>query len=186
MQLSDYDICRFNSNVLKLTDEDCWEFKGGIQKLGYGTVTIRNKHKVTYYAHRVAYFLANGEFDESKNVLHRCDNRSCCNPGHLFLGTHQDNMADKVAKGRQSSLVGSDHPQARLTEEQVIEIYKLKDKVTPTGLAKHYNIDRTHIHNIWKNKSWTHITAKIIVNPISISAYLKERLSKLRGTLNFE
>lgn len=51
-------------------------------------------------ASRFAWTITNGEVEEGQHVLHRCDNPRCCNPGHLFLGTHQENMKDKAKKGR--------------------------------------------------------------------------------------
>jgi hypothetical protein len=55
---------------------------------------------IGFMAHRVAWDLANGPIPEGMNVLHKCDNPAWCNPDHLFLGTAQENIADKVRKGR--------------------------------------------------------------------------------------
>jgi HNH endonuclease len=67
---------------------------------GYGLQKFRGK---TRLAHRVAWMLANGEIPDGLCVLHRCDNPPCVNVDHLFLGTHADNVADKMAKGRHPS-----------------------------------------------------------------------------------
>lgn len=89
--------CRFWSKVAKTADNDgCWNWIAGRHK-GYGTFGIDGGKT---QAPRVAYLLANGPFDLELFVLHRCDNPACCNPRHLFLGTHDDNMRDMSEKGR--------------------------------------------------------------------------------------
>jgi hypothetical protein len=77
--------------------DDCWLWTGSLDLKGYGTVRRRGK---TARAHRVAYQLWVGDIPNGLHVLHRCDLRSCCNPQHLWLGTHADNMRDMATKGR--------------------------------------------------------------------------------------
>lgn len=74
----------------------CWEWQGGKRFDGYGTAV----HFGLQGAHRIAWYYAHGA-PGRKYVLHTCDNPSCCNPSHLYLGTHQDNMRDMVERGRQ-------------------------------------------------------------------------------------
>lgn len=76
---------------------DCWLWQGCVNNMGYGQITSNGK---TYLVHRVAYEQLAGPIPEGVNALHRCDRPRCWNPAHLFLGTHADNVADKVAKGR--------------------------------------------------------------------------------------
>lgn len=77
---------------------ECWLWIGDVSEAGYGVFSVN--HTGTG-AHRVAYEYANGIIPDGMNVCHRCDVPPCVNPNHLFLGTHQDNMDDKVSKGRQ-------------------------------------------------------------------------------------
>lgn len=94
------------------------------------------------YAHRVSYELYTGNIPDGMQVLHKCDNPSCVNPRHLFLGTQLDNIADMHAKGRRNAAHGMDHPKARLTVDNVLEIRaarasgeKLADIATRFGIA---------------------------------------------------
>lgn len=76
---------------------DCYVWTKTKDRDGYGRFTWLNKFYIT---HRLAYEAAYGPIPDDMSVLHRCDNPGCCTPEHLFLGTHLDNMRDKMAKGR--------------------------------------------------------------------------------------
>ena len=88
---------RFEARLIP-GENGCLEWTGYRMPTGYGTIKVDGKKQL---AHRVAWMLANGEIPEGLQVLHTCDNPACCAVDHLFLGTHDDNMADKVSKGRQ-------------------------------------------------------------------------------------
>ena len=90
---------RFWKKVNKKAGNSCWEWtacKAG----GYGQIYVRGK---LVYAHRLSWVWANGKIPKGLFVLHKCDNRVCVNPDHLFLGTNKDNMQDCVRKGRFSN-----------------------------------------------------------------------------------
>ena len=78
----------------------CWDWRTTRDRYGYGKFFMKGR---TLTAPRVAYALVNGGIPDGLWVLHKCDNRACCNPTHLFLGTHRDNMRDMMKKGRHKS-----------------------------------------------------------------------------------
>ena len=89
---------RFWSKVDRRGPDECWPWTAHTQAKGYGTFGIGNR---PYPAHRVAYELTHGVVPDTRIfVCHSCDTPGCCNPAHLFLGSHDDNMADMKAKRR--------------------------------------------------------------------------------------
>ena len=93
--LTQKQVVRFWAKVDK--SKDCWEWMGNKDKYGYGRFWISD---ADYFAHRVSLKIVNDIKFNGLNSLHKCDNPSCVNPDHLFLGTQKDNMIDKVVKGR--------------------------------------------------------------------------------------
>ena len=117
-------------------------------------------------AHRVAYMLTRGDIPPSLQVLHKCDNRRCVNPDHLFLGTQMDNMRDMVAKGRAAVGEALNHrPQigalnhcAKLTENTVRNFkMRLKQGERRATVARELGITRANAWAIAHGKSWTHV-----------------------------
>ena len=88
---------RFWSKVDIKGPDECWEWKAYISTKGYGRIYAHNKVEG---AHRIAWELTNGPIPSNKLVLHKCDNRKCVNPNHLYLGTHSDNICDAVERKR--------------------------------------------------------------------------------------
>jgi hypothetical protein len=89
-------LCRLLSGLAEAAS-GCWEWTHSCAKAGYGAIKVDG---VTRTVHTLSYELFVGPIPEGMFVLHRCDNRRCGLPGHLFLGTHQDNMTDAQLKGR--------------------------------------------------------------------------------------
>jgi len=141
--------------INKKSSSECWEWAGGLRD-GYGRIKINYKN---YNAHRLVYELTYGLIPKGMCVLHKCDNRKCCNPEHLFLGTNNDNVKDKVSKNRQSHISinnGELCGTHKLITEQVVQIRLLytTKKYSQRMLAKIYNVSQTTIWEILNNYTW--------------------------------
>lgn len=135
--------------------DDCWNWSKGKSDKGYGRYTKAKRNGMPSGSHQVAWILTNGSIPLGLYVCHSCDNPSCCNPKHLFLGTAKDNAQDKVKKGRQPK--GEQIPSHKLTEDQVRSILKSNDSAIT--LSQYYNVSVVLIHLIKKHKSWSHLHA---------------------------
>lgn len=139
-----------NGPVIREELGPCWIWTAARMTNGYGSFWFSDHSEL---AHRVAWTFAFGAIPDGIHTLHRCDNRQCVNPGHLFLGTNDDNIADRVAKGR--SRRGEEHPHSRLTADQVLEI--LGRAENGVALAREYGVSHTVIYKIRNGRSWKHL-----------------------------
>lgn len=122
----------------------CWEWQG-YKRNGYGRITTGSRTdgtRRTSSTHRVSYELEYGEIPEGMEVCHKCDNPSCINPKHLFLGTRQDNVNDREAKGRNIVQSGEANRMAKLTQKEVKEARQKRARYkTPYAmLADEYGV----------------------------------------------
>ncbi len=131
--------------------DTCWIWTGAVRDTGYG---ILEWAKQTVRAHRVAWFFAHGEWPKQQ-VCHRCDNRLCVNPDHLFEGTQADNQADMARKGR--SVHGIKHPNVKLSPEDVVEIRRLFGKISLPDLSKRFGVSKQQIHRIGRGERWARL-----------------------------
>lgn len=129
-----------------VSNRGCWEWSRAINTSGYAWVRWHGKSRALS---RIVWSMVNGEITSGLMVLHKCDNRRCVNPDHLFLGTNADNMADMAAKGR------SPRSQAKLTVDQVRDIRE--SNVTHQLLAAQYCVSPVTIQNVILRKTWRHI-----------------------------
>ena len=154
MQLSDVFLDRFWKRVDKRSLDECWPWLGAKGKTGYGTAVLKRGSNI--YAHRAAYLIHKGEIPAGIFVLHHCDNRSCVNPGHLFLGTALDNSRDMKSKNRHPH--GSTHQNAKLTEAEVILMRKLSTEGWRNiELVRRFDLAPATVCRILQRKQWVHI-----------------------------
>lgn len=141
---------RFDRLVRVTSTEDCWEWDGTKSTRGYGHMNIDG---VTKNAQCVSWYLHHGEWSD-KYILHRCDNRECTNPNHLFEGTQKQNIQDAINKRRM--LVGEANGRSKLTKDDVQEIrrrYNAGD-VLQKGLAEEYDVSPSAIQSIVCGDNW--------------------------------
>jgi hypothetical protein len=141
---------RFWNKVNILSPDECWEWKASKFIHGYGNFYYFRKH---VHAHRVSWMLTHGNIEKGLYVLHKCDNRACVNPNHLFLGTHQDNMDDMVTKGRHKPTYTGNGLYPSLSFDHVKEIRQLYNtgKYRLREIAEMFNTSESHVWRIAKN-----------------------------------
>jgi hypothetical protein len=142
---------RFWAQVQK--GDGCWEWTSRTVVDGYGHLNVGQGKKVL--AHRFSYDLHCGPIPEGQLVLHHCDNRLCVRPDHLFLGDHDANMKDMVAKGRKADFRGEKNPNARLTAEDAADVRRRRAAGEPRKeVAKRFRISTAMVSLITVGKSW--------------------------------
>ena len=160
MYRSDDSVSSFWERVDVRGPDECWEWQGYRKPFGHGTFFFNGKMDG---AHRISWSLANGPIQERDDgqevcVCHHCDNPPCCNPKHLFLGTHADNNRDRDRKGRTvySPARGEDAGGAKLTEDDVREIRSIVG-VKQRDIAKMYSVSQSVISGIITRQRWAHV-----------------------------
>lgn len=141
--------------------QKCWEWQGACNNTGYGTVAWHGK---VYTAHRIAAWLSGlvvnpakpTNAQEKAHVLHKCDNRKCCNPDHFFIGSYADNQLDAYAKKRRVQPKGESNPNAKLTNKQAAEIRHVYSVhgLTQKQLANKYDVSQRAISLIVRGETY--------------------------------
>lgn len=160
---NDYSISQLPEWIAIFIKEDratnCWNWTGGTSE-GYGCIGLG---KIKDRLHRVVWKLANGDIPNGLYVLHTCDNRRCCNPAHLFLGTCGDNIRDMWKKGRGilptgPAVHGEQNGHAKLTDGDVatIKLRRSRGELL-SALAKEYGVCDSTICKLAKGRRWKHI-----------------------------
>jgi len=168
------DISRFWSKVKKT--DDCWLWTGGLTKLGYGKFKCQGKTVLAYRASWIIHFgqIKSDDSHHGTCVCHKCDNPTCVNPNHLFLGSMADNIKDRDSKGRGKWASGENHhlkrhpenapfgeknARAKLTNEKVLKIRSdwATGEHTHLQLAKKYLVSEPTISYLVRRKTWRHI-----------------------------
>lgn len=144
MKLTPRDEERFWAKVLISAPDQCWEWTASLRK-GYGAFKIGGRSEE---AHKIAYLL---EYEDPGNkwVLHRCDNRVCVNPRHLFLGDRSANMIDAVQKSRLTI--------QKLSPRQVEEIRNLIGLDTMENIGNLFGVSSRTVSNIHNCVTWSHV-----------------------------
>lgn len=141
--------------AVEQADDGCWLWMRSVDTRGYGNLMWRGK---TMRAHRVAYELIAGPIPAGEGwhgrvVMHACDNKRCCNPDHLSLGTHADNMADMRLKQRADRKNGERNGRAILTQQDVAAIRA--DQRSLRAITADYPVSRSAIQRIKAGRAWT-------------------------------
>lgn len=161
----EYAEAFFWKRTQKKSDDECWKWIGTVNPDGYGNPKIRllSGRFRSVSAHRLSYALFRGKISKRMCVCHTCDNPSCVNPAHLWLGTHQENIADRDRKGRHVPSPGSKHGNSKLTEDQVLEIRRLYSTGdwTQRKLAECFLVSREAIAPIVQGTRWKHVSGEI-------------------------
>lgn len=127
----------------------CWEWTGTLDKDGYGRLKGVG-------AHRIAWELSSGKkLEPGQVVMHTCDIPSCCRPSHLMAGTQKANAQDRAFKYR--SAAGTKNGRSKLTNEQVIRIYKSAE--ANRAIAREYGLDESTVRGIKNGVTWSWLTA---------------------------
>jgi hypothetical protein len=145
-------LCRIFSRIKKC-ETGCWEWQAYCLN-GYGRLKIGPKE--THLVHRKVFTEINKvQLDVKELVCHKCDNRKCVNPDHLFLGTHKDNFLDCIKKKRRIFATGEESANHKLNWMMVDEIRKLRQEGwTIVKLGEKYGVNHSNISNICLHKTW--------------------------------
>lgn len=143
---------KFYDRVVASDEDSCWLWVGAYAN-AYGQMP--NGRRPTFYAHRASFLIHVGPIPEGMEVCHSCDNPSCVNPNHLFVGTHADNMRDMKEKGKRR---GALQARAKLTDADIPRIREMRSQgYRQEEIARHFGMSRTGIANILQGRTWTHV-----------------------------
>lgn len=135
--------------------DGCWNWKGCL--VGKLRSARCGRYLGEQVSSRVCWKLTRGEIPADQCVLHKCDNESCIRPDHLFLGTRVDNNADKLSKGRQWRPAGTLNPNAKLTEEKVRDIRRLRGEgKLQREIAEEVGVSRSSASKVLSG-AWEHV-----------------------------
>jgi DNA invertase Pin-like site-specific DNA recombinase len=168
-------LIRFWRCVDRRNDMDCWNWLGPLNRSGYGLFSLwslEDRGKVII-AHRLSYELHNGPIPKGNGahgtvIAHRCDNRRCVNPSHLFACTQAENLRDCLKKGRGNKAAGEKAGRAKLSEQAVKAIRKLIEEGTDRQkLSRAFGVTPQTISDIADLKSWAR-SSSAIVGPLPL------------------
>lgn len=138
--------------VERIPESGCWLWTGSITDDGYGRIRVKSG---VVSIHRSSYQLYKGKIPDGLCVCHTCDIPSCFNPDHLYLGTHQDNMDDRTARGRGFIPAGEANGSAKLTDADVIAIRKAVGNQQEIG--NEFGVSNQLVSAIKLRRVWKHL-----------------------------
>lgn len=147
----------FDDRFVINKDTNCWEWTRGLTYKGYASYWFSGE-PIT--GHRFSYARTFGAIPANLQVLHKCDNRKCVNPDHLFLGTNYDNTQDRVKKNR--SCQGVKHKDAKLDEQIILLIREqyMSGNYSKRAIARGLGVSHTCVINVLNNKTWKHLNGQ--------------------------
>lgn len=152
---------RIEDNSIPEPNSGCWLWTAAMGTNGYGYLRIDGR---TQSAHRVTFEAFKGSIGSNLCVCHSCDNRACVNPDHLFSGTHGDNVADKMRKGRHPRTrtpgkKGASNAHAKLSEDDALKIIHavLVRAQKCIDVAAEFGVSDGQVSEICSGKAWAHL-----------------------------
>lgn len=150
-------IDHYNKYVIR--KEGCWGWSGAQRRKDEPYYAVMSYERKIIPAHRVSWIIHKGNIPDGLWVLHSCDNKTCSNPDHLFLGTVKDNVHDAMKKGLIIPPMADNHHMSKLTSSKVKEIRKLLiDGITQAHIARLYDVTPTMIQGISAGRTWKSVT----------------------------
>lgn len=158
---SDEGINYFLNRIYIGLESGCMIWTGCRDKNGYGNIKYNGKHT---RSHRVFYEIFNNiKIPDDKCVCHKCDNPSCVNPNHMFIGTRSENNTDRHIKGRSGDHRGENGSRAKLSESKVIEIIRrARAGESHLELGKMFGVSKHAIGAITCGRNWSHLERSLI------------------------
>ena len=144
------------NKIGKIVNKDeCVNWTGAKNQSGYPIKWLNGKAQMYL---RYKWMLEHGDIPPGRCICHHCDNPSCINPDHIFLGSYADNMRDMIAKGRARYAYGIHHGRSKMNPEKVLEIRKKHEAgMMIKDLCTEYGMSRTGIHKIVYRITWKHV-----------------------------